>query len=57
MTLNKYIFLSITCPVSPVTHVKFLYPQHLLERSSIVLFAFDCCDPVHYQLHFVVLLS
>lgn len=32
MTLN-YISLSITCPVSPVTHAKFLYLKHILERK------------------------
>lgn len=29
----QYISLLITCRISPVTHVKFLYLQHILERK------------------------
>lgn len=32
MMLN-YISLSISCPVSAATHVKFLYLKHILERK------------------------
>lgn len=30
---TQYISLSITCPVSPVTHAKFLYLKHISERK------------------------
>lgn len=54
MVLNTSLFQLLV--QSFLWHVKILYPKQFW-KGIIVKFAFPYCDPVLYQLHFMVLFS